>query len=137
MTFEKIRKEKEKAKQPNEDITKRLKKQGNKIATTTTNILFHHLMIEDIFENTQTLSHEDKELIRGVVEEEMTTECLTQYEKQISFLNKSRGVVLNERNTTSMSDKESCVIHKEKKIEENNERNKHNGRNVTNRRMDK
>ncbi|GAB1219162.1 LOW QUALITY PROTEIN: hypothetical protein ENUP19_0016G0010 [Entamoeba nuttalli] len=105
MTVEKIRKEKEKAKQANEFIHKRLKEQNNQIETNTTNILIQHLMIEDIFENTQTLSNENKEL-RELIEEEMTTEYLTLYEKQISFLNKSRDIVVNERNTTSMSDTE-------------------------------
>ncbi|BFU26113.1 trichohyalin, putative [Entamoeba histolytica] len=115
MTVEKLREVKEQAQQANESITKRLKEQGNDIETNTTSIVFHESMIEDILEKTQTLSHEYKELIRGVIEEEMTTECLTQYEKQISFLNKSRDIVVNERNTTSMSDKESCIIPKEVK----------------------
>ncbi|EMD45460.1 Hypothetical protein EHI5A_253500 [Entamoeba histolytica KU27] len=115
MTVEKIREVKEKAKQAHKDIDKRLKEKGNEIETTTTSIVFHDSMIEDILENTQTLRNENKELIRGVVEEEMMTECLTQYEKQIHFLNKSRDIVVNERNITSMSDKESCIIPKEVK----------------------
>ncbi|EMS17408.1 hypothetical protein KM1_331720, partial [Entamoeba histolytica HM-3:IMSS] len=106
MNFEKIREVIEKAKQAHEDITKRLKEQSIDIETNTANISIHHLMIEDILENTQTLRNEYKELIRGAIEEEMMTECLTQYERQKRFLNKSRDVVLNERSTTSMSDTE-------------------------------
>ncbi|GAB1221000.1 hypothetical protein ENUP19_0062G0002 [Entamoeba nuttalli] len=118
MTVEKIRKVREQAKQSYKDITKRLEEQGKQIETTTTNILFHHSMIEDILENTQTLSNENKDLIRGVFEEEMMTEYLTQDERQINFLTESRDLVMNERNTTSMSDKESCVIHKEVKYKD-------------------
>ncbi|BFU26582.1 trichohyalin, putative [Entamoeba histolytica] len=115
MTVEKIREAKKLAQQEHNDINEKLKEQGNQIEINTANIFIHHLMIDDILENTQTLSHEDKELIRGVVEEKMMTKCLIQYEKQISFLNKSQEVVLNERNTTSMSDIESCVIPEEVK----------------------
>ncbi|GAB1218649.1 hypothetical protein ENUP19_0001G0017 [Entamoeba nuttalli] len=125
MTLEKIREVKEKAKQSHEDITKRLKEQSKDIETNTANISINHLMIEDILENTQTLSNEYKELIRGIVEEEMMTEYLTQYEKHISFLTESRDVVLNERNTTSMSDTESCVIPKEVKYKDSEIISKH------------
>ncbi|BFU24513.1 trichohyalin, putative [Entamoeba histolytica] len=114
MTIESIIEEEEKAKQVNE----KLKKQSNEIEANTINIVIHRLMIEDILKNTQTLSHEYKELIRELIEEEMMTECLTQYEKQISFLNKSRDIVLNERNTTSMSDKKRKRQEEKRRKEE-------------------
>ncbi|BFU21979.1 trichohyalin, putative [Entamoeba histolytica] len=137
MTIEKIREVKEQTQQANESINKRLEEQDKQFAVTTTDVIFHRFLIkkilkntqtpshEDIHENTQTPSHEDRELIRGVVEEEMMTECLTQDERQINFLNTLRDIVLNERNTTSMSDKESCVIPKEVKYKDSEITSKH------------
>ncbi|GAB1223301.1 hypothetical protein ENUP19_0141G0002 [Entamoeba nuttalli] len=125
MTIEKIREVKEQTQQANESINKRLEEQDKQFAVTTTDVIFHRFLIEKILKNTQTPSHEDRELIRGVVEEEMMTECLTQDERQINFLNTLRDIVLNERNTTSMSDKESCVISKEVKYKDSEITSKH------------
>ncbi|EDR24606.1 hypothetical protein EDI_280700 [Entamoeba dispar SAW760] len=94
---EQIRIEKEQTKEENEFINKRLKENGSQIETNTTNIGCLNVMVEDIVKEIQT-KNGNKEIVRGLVVEEIRKEYLLRAEKQIKHSKEFRDKTINNIN---------------------------------------